>query len=148
MSLQRQHFLLNYLKTPSVGPAGLWTRGLPLSKLALSNWANQAAVYVSIRPVSVLYGLQISVVLTLRHSRFRETWNPSCGYSDGRGRYWCEKWHIIVNRVWLKFSSFSARKVKLWREKVYKVTTGMKKRLTPYEASIRDPKVWDKFRAV
>ena len=28
-SLQRQHFLLSYLKTPSVGPAGIWTRDLP-----------------------------------------------------------------------------------------------------------------------
>ena len=37
MSLQRQqHFLLNYLKSLSVGPAGLWTRDLPLSRPALS----------------------------------------------------------------------------------------------------------------
>ena len=27
--LQRQHFLLSYLKTLSVGPAGVWTRDLP-----------------------------------------------------------------------------------------------------------------------
>ena len=27
--LQRQHFLLSYLKTMSVGPAGVWTHDLP-----------------------------------------------------------------------------------------------------------------------
>ena len=36
MSLQRQHFLLSYLKTLSVGPAGLWTRDLPLGRPVLS----------------------------------------------------------------------------------------------------------------
>ena len=34
--LQRQHFLLSYLKTLSVGQAGVWTRDLPLSRPALS----------------------------------------------------------------------------------------------------------------
>ena len=29
MSEQRQHFLLSYLKTLSVGPAGVWTHDLP-----------------------------------------------------------------------------------------------------------------------
>ena len=41
MSLQRQHFLLNYLKTLSVGPAGVWTRDLPLSRPALSQLSLQ-----------------------------------------------------------------------------------------------------------
>ena len=36
MSLQRQHFLLSYLKTLSVGSAGVWTRNLLLSRPALS----------------------------------------------------------------------------------------------------------------
>ena len=36
MSLQRQHFLLSYLKTLNVGPAGVRTRDLPLSRRALS----------------------------------------------------------------------------------------------------------------
>ena len=36
MSLQRQHCILSYLKTLSVGPAGVWTRVLPLSRPALS----------------------------------------------------------------------------------------------------------------
>ena len=35
MLLQRQHFLLSYLKNLSVGPAGVWTYGLPLSRPAL-----------------------------------------------------------------------------------------------------------------
>ena len=33
MSLQRQHFYLSYLKTLSVGPAGLWTRVEPYVRL-------------------------------------------------------------------------------------------------------------------
>ena len=36
MSLQRQHFLLSYFKTLSVGPGRVWTRDLPLSRPALS----------------------------------------------------------------------------------------------------------------
>ena len=36
MLLQRQHFLLSYLKTLSVGPAGVWARDLPLGRPALS----------------------------------------------------------------------------------------------------------------
>ena len=39
MSLQRQHFLLRYLKTLSVGPAGVRTRDSPLSRAT----SNQAA---------------------------------------------------------------------------------------------------------
>ena len=33
--LQRQHFLLSYLKILSIGPAGVWTYGLSLSRPAL-----------------------------------------------------------------------------------------------------------------
>ena len=36
ISLQRQHFLLSYLKNLSVGPAGVQTRDLPLSRPELS----------------------------------------------------------------------------------------------------------------
>ena len=36
MSLQRQHFLLSYLKTLCVGPTGVRTQDLPLSRPALS----------------------------------------------------------------------------------------------------------------
>ena len=36
MSLQRQYFLLSYLKTLSVGLARVWTRDLPPGRLALS----------------------------------------------------------------------------------------------------------------
>ena len=35
MSLQRQLFLLSYLKTLSVGTVGIWTRDLPLGRPAL-----------------------------------------------------------------------------------------------------------------
>ena len=35
MSLQRQHFLLSYLKTLCVGPTRVGTNGLPLGGLAL-----------------------------------------------------------------------------------------------------------------
>ena len=34
ISLQRQDFLLSYLKVLSVGPARVWTRDLPLSQLS------------------------------------------------------------------------------------------------------------------
>ena len=37
VSLQRQHFLLSYLKTLSVGPAGVWNSDLSLSRTALSH---------------------------------------------------------------------------------------------------------------
>ena len=44
-SLQRQHFLLGYFKTLSVGLDRVWTHGLLLSRLVLSlNSANKAAV--------------------------------------------------------------------------------------------------------
>ena len=36
MSLQRKHFLLSYLKTLSVGPAGVWTHDLPHGSLVLN----------------------------------------------------------------------------------------------------------------
>ena len=36
MSIQRQHFLLSYLKTLSIDSAGVWTRNLPLGRPALS----------------------------------------------------------------------------------------------------------------
>ena len=39
MSLQRQHFLLSYLKASIVCPAGVWTRDLQLSRPALSQLA-------------------------------------------------------------------------------------------------------------
>ena len=39
MLLQRQHFLLSYLKTLSVGLAGVHTYGLPLSRPVLIPWS-------------------------------------------------------------------------------------------------------------
>ena len=41
MSSQRQHFLLSYLKTLSVGPASVWTRDLPLGRPTLSQLSQQ-----------------------------------------------------------------------------------------------------------
>jgi len=45
MSLQKQHFLLSYLKTPSVGPPGIRTCDLPFSRphTLLPYLGNQAA---------------------------------------------------------------------------------------------------------
>ena len=50
MSLQRQHFLLSYLKTLSVGPAGVRTHDLPhgspvLNQLSQPVGNNQCVVY-------------------------------------------------------------------------------------------------------
>ena len=42
MSLQRQHFLLSYLKTLSVVPAEVWTCDLPLGRPALSQLSQPA----------------------------------------------------------------------------------------------------------
>ena len=40
---RKQHFLLSYFKTLSVGPTGVWTHSLLLSStISSSNWANQA----------------------------------------------------------------------------------------------------------
>ena len=44
MSLQREDFLLSYLKTPSVDPVGIWTREPRSADRRSPNWANQAAV--------------------------------------------------------------------------------------------------------
>ena len=47
MSLQRQHFRLNYLKTPSVGLAGVWARDLPHASPVLYHWANRSIEFRS-----------------------------------------------------------------------------------------------------
>ena len=59
MTLQKQHFLLSYLKTLSVGPAEVWTRGP--DRLS-PNWANQAAFFICIEDLIIL--------LTFPFSRF------------------------------------------------------------------------------
>ena len=43
MSLQRQHFLLSYFKTLSVGPAGIQTHDLPFSSSVLSQLSLQGS---------------------------------------------------------------------------------------------------------
>ena len=44
MSLQREDFLLSYLKTLSVDLVGIWTREPRSADRRSPNWANQAAV--------------------------------------------------------------------------------------------------------
>ena len=46
MSLQRQHFLLSYLKTLSAGPAGVRACDLPLSSPALSQLSQTGGSFV------------------------------------------------------------------------------------------------------
>ena len=55
MLLQRQRFLLSYLKTPSVGPAGIEPTASRSADRRLSHWAHRAAVswtedYMRIKP--------------------------------------------------------------------------------------------------
>ena len=45
MSLQRQHSLISYLKTLSVGPAGVWTHNQPLCRPALSQLSLPGSAY-------------------------------------------------------------------------------------------------------
>ena len=46
--LQGRHFLPSYLKTPSVGPIGVWTRDLPLSRPALSQLSSPPLAAVTL----------------------------------------------------------------------------------------------------
>ena len=48
ISLQGRHFLSSYLKTPSVGPIGVWTRDLPLSRPALSQLSSPPLAAVTL----------------------------------------------------------------------------------------------------
>ena len=41
MLLQRQHFLLSYLKTLSVGPAGVWSTASSSADRRLSHWGSK-----------------------------------------------------------------------------------------------------------
>ena len=52
MSLQRQHFLLSYLKTLSVGPAGTWTSSLPLGRPALIQLSLPGSGSITLVPFS------------------------------------------------------------------------------------------------
>ena len=49
MLWQRQHFLLSYLKTLSVGPAGVWTHDLPHGSPALYQLSQPVGMYVSVQ---------------------------------------------------------------------------------------------------
>ena len=67
MSLQRQHFLLSYLKTLSVGPAGVWIRDPPLSGPALSQLSLPGGGFVML----LMAARETSVVLIFG-------WNIGC----------------------------------------------------------------------
>ena len=71
MSLQRQHFLLSYLKTLSVGPVGIRTRYLPFTRTTLlPYWGNHVAgattkteeVTLSIKPSFFTYSRVFSTL--------------------------------------------------------------------------------------
>ena len=48
ISLQRQHFLLSYLKDLRIGPAGVWTRDLPPNNLF--SWKTERAAEIQPKP--------------------------------------------------------------------------------------------------
>ena len=52
MSLQRQHFLLSYLKTLSVGPAGIRTHDLPHDSPVLNQLSQPVGQLRQLRPGS------------------------------------------------------------------------------------------------
>ena len=61
MSLQRQHFLVSYLKTLSVGPAGVRTRDLPLSRPTLLQLRQPGDAHQpEVRPSPFSYALTIT----------------------------------------------------------------------------------------
>ena len=59
--LQRQHFLVSYLKTLSVGPAGVWTHDLSLARSALSqlSWLGGGEILMSTSCFSGIMGRSI-----------------------------------------------------------------------------------------
>ena len=59
ISLQGRHFLPSYLKTPSVGPIGVWTRDLPLSRPALSQLSSPPLAAVTLLLAAVNKGRKI-----------------------------------------------------------------------------------------
>ena len=69
MSLQRQHFLLIYLKILSVGPAGVWTRDLLLGGPALSQLSLPGGG-LSIK-IEVTFNRRITVTITWCHRNVR-----------------------------------------------------------------------------
>ena len=69
MSLQRQHFLLSYLKILSVGPAGVWTCDLPLGRPALSQLSLPGGG-LSIK-IEVTFNRRITVAIPWCHRNVR-----------------------------------------------------------------------------
>ena len=69
MSLQRQHFLLSYLKTLSVGPAGVRTHDLPHGSPVLNQLSQPVGVTIQMKATEqyfpvVLFIMLYKVVLT------------------------------------------------------------------------------------
>ena len=73
MSLQRQHFLLSYLKTLSVGPAWVWTCDPPRSADQCSpDWASHAKVSTTVEwrvcsTFCYMYSMSCTVWTILEH---------------------------------------------------------------------------------
>jgi len=66
MSLQRQHFLLSYLKTLSVGPAGVRTRDLPLSRPAFSQLSQPGGDSITIIILILIIIIIIIIIIILQ----------------------------------------------------------------------------------
>ena len=88
MSLRRPHFVLSYLKTLSVGPAGVWTRDLPLSRPALYQLGGKKEITFKRQNKSFLFNKYTSKALyqtlqttkmnfenLLRYNKFSKTHN-------------------------------------------------------------------------
>ena len=77
MSLQRQHFLLSYLKTLSVGPAWVRTRDLTLSRPVLSQLSQPGSYLCWLRYV----GQHIDCVLSSNIEQYRIILDNICALS-------------------------------------------------------------------
>ena len=97
MSLQRQLFLLIYLKTQNVGPAGVWTRDLPLSRPALSQLSQPgdlcAGNFHSISPH----------MSTSQESRLRQTANSRFKLKISQSSKWADK-NSLKQFLWMKIT--------------------------------------------
>ena len=73
ISLQRQHFLLSYLKTLSFGPAGVWTATSPSTDRRSPNWANHAAVCITQPKFLSLFFRYIKgkIILLITYKKYR-----------------------------------------------------------------------------
>ena len=65
MSEQRQHFLLSYLKTLSVGPAGVWTHDLPHGSPVLYQLSQPVGLSHKVVVVVVVVKVVVVVVVAV-----------------------------------------------------------------------------------